>query len=196
MAKHLPKPKKPSTVSKKQAGQITQGSNALIDRYGYVHRIIYSPDAKSQADLIREAKQWLVGVSKPHATTTITHPGIPRIKRGDAMRVVMPGMEKGVRIGGTVVRDWWVTEAHFSLQPGGFNMELLLSTEDPFVGDPVVDKLTDTAVNNGYVPPTPAKKGKQPTKKNPTYKHSNEPSSKSGGSGDPVPPSIIPGAKP
>lgn len=186
------KPKKPTKAQQKAAevasGQDVQ-SNPLIARYGFIHRIVYSPDAKSKADLIREGKQWLVGVGRPHASVTVSHPGIPRIKRGDAMRLAMPGSEQGVPVGALVVRDFWVTEAHFSLLPGAFDMELILSTEDPFLGDPVVDKLTDTADNTGRVPPLGPKK-KKPKPKDPHYKHKDEPSSKSGGAGDPAPPSL------
>jgi hypothetical protein len=188
------KPRKPTKAQQaKQAavkGEVPVGSNALIDRYGFIHRIVYSPDAKSKAALIAEGKAWLVGVGRAQASVTVSHPGIPRIKRGDSIRLAMPGSENGVPVGDTmVIKDFWVTEAHFSLTPGAFDMELILGTEDPFLGDPVVDKLTDTADSTGRVPPLGPKK-KKPKPKSPHYKHKDEPSSKSGGAGDPAPPTL------
>jgi hypothetical protein len=138
---------------KTKPGEITRTSDALVDRYGYIHRTLYSPDADTLAKLKQEAEQWLAAISQPRKNVSVSHPGIPKLKRGDAMRLALPDMR---------LQDLWITEAHYTIQPGAFDMELVLAKEDPFV-ETIVDKLTETATERDRVPPVKkVKKGPKP----------------------------------
>lgn len=101
-------------------------SAASMARFGYVHRIFFSPDARTDADLAREAKAFLSAVAKPIKTLTLTHSGMPHIRRGDAIQVA---------IGSEDVRKQvvWVYEVQHSLVAGNYQMTVTVIFDDPFV---------------------------------------------------------------
>jgi hypothetical protein len=55
----------------------------------------------------------------------VTHPGIPGLRRGHALRVFLP--ESGSK---DIV---YVKDVTHSVSPGGYDMEVTCSFEDPFV---------------------------------------------------------------
>ena len=171
----MPRPAEPGGPAKDKGkpGEVSLGSDAMIARYGYTHRILYSPDADTLAKLKEEAQQWLRAISEPRKSIPVSHPGIPKIKRGDSIRLALPDMQ---------IRDYWVTEAHWVISPGAFDMEVIMSSEDPFV-DTIIDKLTDTATERDRVPPKKKpKKGNKP--KDHGSKSGSDPSNTSDQSGD------------
>lgn len=118
---------------------VTFRSKAAADRYGVVHRILYSPDANSRAELLQQAKLFIAEVLKPKRELTLSHPGIATLRRGHAAFISLP--EAGLK------QIVFVTRAAFQLGPGSFSMDLTCMLEDPFVDQRelrILDKLTDT----------------------------------------------------
>lgn len=56
-----------------------------VARYGFVHKILYSPDARNRKELKDEAQRFLTAVARPWRTVTLTHQILPRVRRGDAI---------------------------------------------------------------------------------------------------------------
>lgn len=114
-------------------------SSSAVRRYGFIHRIIYSPDATSRSDLMREGKRWVAAVIKPQRNFTFTHPGIPTLKRGHAVLLRLPDENLRALI--------FVSQLHFRIGGGEFYMDVTCTTDDPYVDDKdqkVIDKLTDS----------------------------------------------------
>jgi hypothetical protein len=100
-------------------------SAAAIKKYGYVHRNVTAPDADTAAEAQAFGLRQLVTVGKPIRELTLQHPGIPSIKRGDALRAVLPDSALNQVI--------FVTRAEHSVDPGNYTMTLGVSFTDPFV---------------------------------------------------------------
>lgn len=109
-----------------QKAHVFVGSPASIARFGFVHRIFFSPDARTDAQLAEEAKAYLSAVAKPIRTLTLNHKGMPRLKRGDAVEVA---------IGSESLRKQvvWVYEVQHSLVQGNYEMTVTVIFDDPFV---------------------------------------------------------------
>lgn len=129
---------------------------AAVDRYGYVHRIVYAQDADSPAEARRLGRRYLARMSRPEREATITHPGIPWVRRLQAIRLDLP--EQGVK------QIVYVKTASYRLSPGGFDMELTLDFDDPFVDEKahkVTEELTEKAKKNGRKAKKPERKQKR-----------------------------------
>lgn len=101
-------------------------SAASIARFGYVHRIFFSPDARTDAELLAEAKSFLTAVAKPVKTLTLTHRGMPRLRRGDA--IMLSFGDESLR-----KQVVWVYEVQHSLVAGRYEMTVTVIFDDPFV---------------------------------------------------------------
>ncbi len=120
--------------------QVVRTSAASVLRFGFVHRIVWSGDAKTEADLEEEALQYLAAVAKPIKQVTLTHTGIPTIRRGDAIKLA---------IGDASLQNQivWVTEASFTLSPSDFTMALTVTFDDPYlnkISDLIQSRVSDT----------------------------------------------------
>jgi hypothetical protein len=112
-------------------------SNEAWHKYGFVHRIVWSSDAKTYADLKREGAEYLRWTAKPIRELTLTHPGIPSVRRGDAIQLGLGDAQLFKQI-------VWVREAQFSVTPGDYVMTLTVTFEDPFLKGPQeLNLLTD-----------------------------------------------------
>lgn len=134
------KDKKGHRKEKKHKIRATLESAQSIKRYGYVHRVVWSPDAKTDAELLQQGREYLAAVAKPIKELTLTHSGMPTIKRGDAIQL---------GLGDDALRKQivWVTEVQFSLSPGDFEMTVTVTFDDPYVdkvGERIQDKLQET----------------------------------------------------
>lgn len=115
-------------------------SPASIARFGYVHRIVWSGDAKEEADLGEEALQYLAAVAKPIKEVTLTHIGIPGIRLGDAMKI-------GVGDAALQNQIVWVSEISYTLSPSDFTMVLTVTFDDPYldkVAEMIQSRVADT----------------------------------------------------
>jgi hypothetical protein len=115
--------------------------------YGYVHKNVWSAHAKTPAALRAEGMAYLRAAAKPKQTLSLSHAGIPFIRRGDAIRV---------ELGDRAMRRQilWVNHVTHQAQAEGYSMEVEMTFEDPFIsrrGQSVLTKLKasrDDAVAN------------------------------------------------
>lgn len=119
---------------------VSLSSPGGVKRYGFVHRNVYSPDAGTDAEAREEGKQFLARVAKSTEQFPVTLPGMPTLRRLDAIRFVLPaeGLKQLV----------YVTDANHSVSGSGYQTTAMLAVDDPFrdPADKVVDKLSDTAI--------------------------------------------------
>jgi len=130
-------------------------SRGGVARYGLVHRIVYDQDADSVGELRAVGRRYLAKVARPNRELTISHPGIPRLRRLDAIRQRLP--ELGI------TQIIFVKSLNGSLTPGGFDMDITLTFDDPFVdkkAERVTEDLVEKAKKNGRVTKKKAKKKK------------------------------------
>lgn len=118
-------------------------STAAVRKYGYVHRIVYDPDADTVGEARAHGLRRISQGMRPVREASITHPGILGVKRGDAIRLRIPGspetaQDPGVRLDQVI----FVREASWTVGPGDFTMSLTLAFEDPYVNKKV-DKLSE-----------------------------------------------------
>jgi hypothetical protein len=115
--------------------------------YGFVHRVVWSPDAKTTTLLRKEGLAYLRAAAKPKKTLTLTHAGMPFLRRGDAIRVA---------IGGRALRRQIVWASHIVHQVSaeGYTVEIEVTFDDPYIdrrGQSILQKLKashDDAVGN------------------------------------------------
>lgn len=129
----IKKDAKGHNVTKKHKIVAQLESPASIKRFGYVHRVVWSPDAKTDSELTKQGNEYLAAVAKPVKELTLTHAGMPFIRRGDAIQL---------GLGDEALRKQivWVTEVSFSLTAGDFTMDLTVTFDDPYV-DKVAEKI-------------------------------------------------------
>jgi hypothetical protein len=108
-----------------------------VNRYGYVHRLFFAGPAlaTNEGELRNIAEAVLDIVTKPVKKVTLTAPGIPGIRRGDAIQV-------GYRsTGESKVLIVFVKEASYQVTTGGFTMQLTCIMDDPFVDSKAMEIL-------------------------------------------------------
>lgn len=138
------------TTSDKMEIAITPQNSVVAkkarDRFGFVHRIVWSADAKTLADLQQQGEEYMAAVAKPVKELTLTHVGIPTIRRGDAIQL-------GLGDAALLKQIVWVTDVQFSLLPADFTMQITVSFDDPYI-----DKLQHLFESEGSATtPKPAK---------------------------------------
>lgn len=146
-----------------------------IKLYGLIHRNVYSPDANSQAELRHEGKLFLAAVAKPVRQFSVTLPGMPHLRRLDAMRVLL--REHAVN------QIVYVSEVRHNVSSSGYTTEAVLNFEDPFLDDKrttILDKLSDTAVARQRRDPTPKKPKNKPKSSKTQQAHKPKPKSVTG----------------
>jgi hypothetical protein len=110
----------------KQKGHVKLESAASRKRFGYVQRVVFSPDATTDADLRKEGLAYLTVIARPIKHLTMTHQGMPFIRRGDAIQLALGN--EGIRR--QVV---WVYEATHELTADGYTMQLTVIFDDPYI---------------------------------------------------------------
>lgn len=122
--------------------QVQVPSPASVARFGYVHRIVWSGDAKTEADLQEEALQYLAAVAKPVKTVTLTVPGIPHIRRGDAIKLALGDEQLRNQI-------VWVTQASHVLDPSQYTTAITVTFDDPYINrtaELIQSRVSDTQI--------------------------------------------------
>lgn len=100
-------------------------SPTAIKRYGFVQRIVWAHDADTVAEAEAAGLRHLTLVGKPQTTLDLTHPGLPNIRRGDAVRALLPDE--------ALQQVIFVTEARHTLTGADYSMLLSFGFTDPFV---------------------------------------------------------------
>lgn len=98
---------------------------ASVRQFGYVHRIVFSPDARNDAELREEGNAYLAAVSVPRKTVTVTHKGMPFLRRGHAIKLALgdTGLRKQV---------CWVNSVSHQVSATGYTMDVQLIFDDPY----------------------------------------------------------------
>lgn len=147
-----PKKRKKRKIHKAHASYT---NSAAVRRYGRVHRILYSPDATSTAELRNEGRMYIAAAIIPDRQLTFSHPAIPMMKRGDALTISLPdaGLKQIV----------FAQELHFRIGGGEFFMDGVAQFDDPYVDQRelnILDKLADQP-SSRYSEKAPKKKKKK-----------------------------------
>ena len=109
---------------KKKKIEVEVRSRALIRRWGTIHRTI-EVEADSKADARKLAKRELAEMAEPVREVTLSHPGIPALRRGHALRLFFP--RENLR---QVV---FVKEVSHDATPGSYQMEVTVRFDDPYL---------------------------------------------------------------
>lgn len=147
------------SIASKISVSIGDPHGGPIKRYGFIHNNVYSPDAKSRATAKEEGDQFLAAVAISTQQIQGTMPGMPLLRRLDAIRFELP-VEK-------ISQLVFITEASHAVSGGSYITTFTAAFDDPFVdrkADRIVAKLSDTAIIRGrktavtpVVVPKPAK---------------------------------------
>ena len=118
---NLAKPKK-----KRNRMVVLRKSQPSISRFGYVQKVLWSPDATSDADLKTEGDAYLSTVAKPHRTLELTAPGIAYLKRGDAITLALgtDGLRRQLV---------WVDTLTQTISPNQFVSTIECIFDDPYI---------------------------------------------------------------
>ena len=148
-----------SGTKKKAFRQITvavpgKGERNLgAERFGYVHRNVFSTNGDSIAELRNAGKRRLSQVAVPDKALTVSHPGVPWLRRGHTVHVM--GREKG--LDATV----FVQSISHSVQSSGYTMDVTFGFQQPYAVYPT-DSLTEDYVAKADTAKATAKKTAAP----------------------------------
>lgn len=106
--------------------KVTAGANTLA-RYGRVHRIVKRGGLKTPAAARRYGKRLLAAQWRPVREISLVHPGIARVKRGDAVKLYLPEESLSEIV--------FIKEVTHSVSPGGYDMALTMGFSSPFIDD-------------------------------------------------------------
>jgi hypothetical protein len=111
---------------KPQKMHVYMESTASVSRFGYVHRVLFSPDSKTDAALKEEAAAYLAAAAKPLRRLTLTLPGIPRLRRGDAVQLAIGDDSLWRQI-------VFVDQISHQLSTAGYTMQVTCIFDDPYI---------------------------------------------------------------
>lgn len=99
---------------------------ARVRRFGYVVRHVNEPNLRSAAAARRHGKQVLARVAKPTGEITFTHPGLPYLDRGDAIKLTIEDA--------AIVRVLaFVKSTSHAVSAGSYVMDVTVGFGDPWV---------------------------------------------------------------
>lgn len=97
-----------------------------IAKHGRIIKTVQAPSADSVAELRKWAKRELARRGHVKQTLTFTHPGLPTLRRGDALRVTV----KRADLDKVIV---FVSEIAHSVSAGSYTMDVTVDFEDPYI---------------------------------------------------------------
>ena len=127
--------------ARKQLHYVAQ-HKATVQQLGYVPAQKHFGRVQSQADLEARTKRALAADLLAYKTATVTHPGIPFIRRGEGIQLDLPTQ-------GFSGKDSFVycATVNNSVAGGEYNTEMTVSTLDPFASPQAQQELyEETAV--------------------------------------------------
>lgn len=111
---------------KKRKVRVRVKSSRGVKRYGYIERPLDVPKKlDSRREVRRYALKQLRKKSKPKEEVSFTHPGIPTVRRWDAVTVHIP--EERIR------KLCYVTSVTHTVSVGDYTMEVVCRFTDPFI---------------------------------------------------------------
>lgn len=129
-----------ATHKKKGSKKATKLRVRVVDagrraRYGYIVKTLHAPASiDSLAELRRWAKERLTQTFQSKQTVTFTHPGIPLVDRGDALRLYLPEADFHQVV--------FVTDVRHDLSAGSYTMAITVGFDDPWAADLKAGKVT------------------------------------------------------
>jgi hypothetical protein len=102
-------------------------STRLRNQYGYIHRKIEVQEAKTLRAARLEGEDLLEENAEPDQELTLTHPGIPTLRRGHAIDISLP--ENNLR------QIVYLADVRHSMSAGTYDMEMTAIFEDPYVDE-------------------------------------------------------------
>jgi hypothetical protein len=157
------KDKKGHTRSAPQKIMVKVSSPIAIRQYGYVHKNVYAHDADTSAEAADAGLRHIVRVAPPQRELTLTHPGVPTLKRGDALRLLLADA--------SLRQIVYITSAQHSLTGSDYQMTLGVTFTDPWMDaklDSVDDQKETAAEKRG-------RRAKPKTKQKPKPKADTQP---------------------
>lgn len=130
-------------------------SATAVAKFGYVHRNVWAHDADTSSEASSAGLRHIARVGLPTKELTLTHPGIPTIRRGDAIRALLP-VE-------SLKQVIYLTSAQHAVSANGYSMTLGVMFTDPWVDaklDSVNDQRDVAAAKRGRKSGTAKKKKK------------------------------------
>ena len=109
---------------KKKKIEVEVRSRALYKRWGRIHKTI-EVEADSVKQARKLAKREMKEAAEPVREVTVSHPGMPGVRRGQAMRLFFP-KEKLRQV-------VFVKEVRHDATPGSYAMELTMAFDDPYL---------------------------------------------------------------
>lgn len=116
------KDKKKNRRVKHRKLTVTVRSEALIKRFGLI-QIKKEVDADSTAELEKTGKRILAKLGQPNRDVPFSHPGIPTLKRGAALRLTIPDLN--------LAKIVYVTGVSHAVAPGDYRMNVSVRFTDP-----------------------------------------------------------------
>jgi uncharacterized membrane protein YgcG len=114
---------------KKLTAKIT--SAAGVKRFGLIHKTVTVKGADSEGELRKKGKRMMAEnkVGKPARVLSVTHPGIPTLRRGQALRIRVKGHDLSPEED-DLRQICFVKSVTHSVEPGAYNMEITLGFTD------------------------------------------------------------------
>jgi hypothetical protein len=99
-------------------------NDKFVQRYGFIHQKFTAKDADTLAEVRKEAKRHLLKMRKPEKELTLSHPGITRVKRGQAIKVYVPEVD--------LQSICFVKGVSHTVAAGNYNMDITIAWKDPY----------------------------------------------------------------
>lgn len=101
---------------------------ARVKRYGYIVGQLNEPGLHSAAAARRAGKAYLARLAKPVEDVTFTHPGLPFLDRGDALRLTLADAD-------LLEVLCFVKSTTHQVSAGSYTMDVTVGFADPFVDE-------------------------------------------------------------
>jgi hypothetical protein len=103
---------------------VTVRDKARVARFGEIEKTLKAPaKIDSLAELRRWARRELAERYLPRSTISFSHPGLPLVDRGDAVRLKLPAADLHSIV--------FVTEVRHDLSAGSYTMDVTVAFQDP-----------------------------------------------------------------
>lgn len=99
---------------------------ARVNRHGYIVRHVNHPNLASAAAARRWGLRWLARQAKPTEDITFTHPGLPFLDKGDALRLTLADADLNNLL-------CFVKSANHQCSAGSYTMDVTVGLSDPWV---------------------------------------------------------------
>jgi hypothetical protein len=154
--------KKKKSRHKLKKIHVKVSSPKAIKQYGYIHKFFVAKDADTLAEAKKAGLRRITLVGKPIRELQLSHPGIPTLRRGDALHATLPDK--------ALAQVIYVTRVEHSLGPGNYTVSIGVRFTDPYV-DAKIKRVTS---NKKKAAQKRSRKGKAAAATHPQTKKSSK----------------------